>query len=107
MAMADFTVKFTQLKQVMAQYFAQTLQKFTTIRNRLNAHTGAKGNVHEMVSADIGLGNVPDWLPATQAQAKRGLSNNAFMTPKRVDDYADENIYKVIGDAFADAADDL
>lgn len=107
MAMTDFTVKLTQLKNGMTQYFGTVLEKFTTIRNRLNAHTTATGNVHDMVPADIGLGNVPDWLPATQVQAKRGLSNNAFMTPKRVDDYVDENIYTVIGDAFADAADDL
>lgn len=107
MAMTDFTVKLAQLKGVMSQYFAVTLQKFTTIRDRLNTHTAATGNVHDLEPADIGLGNVPDWLPATLAQAKRGLSNNAFMTPKRVDDYVDENIYKVIGDAFADAADDL
>lgn len=107
MAMTDYTVKLSQLKTVMAQYFGSVLQKFTTIRNRLNAHTTATGNVHDMEPADIGLGNVPDWLPASLVQAKRGLSNNAFMTPKRVDDYADENIFKVIGDAFADAADDL
>lgn len=107
MAISDYTVKLNQLKGVMTQYFATTVQKFTTLRNRLNAHTTATGNVHDMEPADIGLGNVPDWLPATETQAKSGLSNNAFMTPRRVDDYADENIYKVIGDAFNNAADDL
>ena len=107
MAIADFTVKLTQLKEVMAQYFGTVVQKFTTIRNRLNVHTAATGNVHDLAPADIGLGNVPDWSPATLTQARRGFSNNAFMTPKRVDDYADENIYTVIGDAFAAAANDL
>lgn len=107
MAISDYTVKLTQLKSVMTQYFATTVQKFTTLRNRLNAHTTATGNVHDMEPADIGLGNVPDWLPATEKQAKSGLSNNAFMTPRRVEDYADQNIYKVIGDAFNDAADEL
>lgn len=107
MAISSFIVKLNQLKSGMTKYFATMLQKLTTIRNRLNEHTSATGNVHDLEPRDIGLGNVPDWLPATELQAKRGLSNNAFMTPKRVDNYTDENIYKVIGDAFTAAADDL
>lgn len=107
MAMTDFNVKLNQLKSVMGQYFATALDKFTTLRNRLNAHTAATGNVHDLKAADIGLGNVPDWLPATQTQAESGKSNNAFMTPKRTDNYVDKNVYKVIGDAFTAAADDL
>ena len=107
MAMIDFSVKLNQLKGVMTQYFATTVQKFTTLRNRLNAHTSAKGNVHEMVAKDIGLGNLPNWPPATKVQAQKGLYNSSIMTPKRTDDYVDENIYKVIGDAFSAAADDL
>jgi hypothetical protein len=107
MAMTDFTVKLTQLKGVMSQYFNTVLDKFTTLRNRLNAHTTATGNVHDLEASDIGLGNVPDWLPATQPQAEAGKSNNAFMTPKRTDNYVDKNVYQVIGDAFTAAADDL
>lgn len=107
MAMSDFTVKLTQLKTGMTEYFGIVVGKIRTIRDRLNAHTGATGNVHGLEPADIGLGNVPDWLPATADQAQKGLSNNAFMTPKRVDDYVDTNVYKVIGDAFSAAADDL
>lgn len=107
MAMSDFNVKLTQLKNAMTQYFGTVVDKFTTLRNRLNEHTAATGNVHDMDAEDLGLGNVPNWLPATKVQAQEGKSNNAFMTPKRTDDYVDENIYKVIGDAFSAAADDL
>lgn len=107
MAMSDFTVKLTQLLSVMGQYFGGVVQKFTTIRNRLNEHTGAIGNVHDLKASDIGLGNVPDWLPATKTQAENGVSNNSFMTPRRVDNYVDGNIFTVIGDAFSAAADDL
>lgn len=107
MAMSDFNVKLTQLKGAMTQYFAAVLDKFTTLRNRVNEHTAATGNVHEMEADDIGLGNVPNWLPATKTQALEGKSSNAFMSPKRVDQYVDENIYKTIGDAFSAAADDL
>lgn len=107
MAITDYRVKLNQLKTGFTQYFSTTLGKLTTLRDRLNAHVTAKGNVHDLQPSDIGLGNVPDWQPATKEQAQKGLSNNAFMTPRRVDDYADENIYKVIGDAFKAAADDL
>ena len=47
----------------------------------LNAHINAKGNVHDMVPADIGLGNVPNWRPATPQQAIDPTNNNTFMTP--------------------------
>lgn len=107
MAIIDFNVKLNQLKGAMTQYFAGVLQKFTTIRNRLNEHTAATGNVHGLVADEIGLGKVPNWLPATKLDAQKALSNNAFMSPKRVDDFADEKIYKVIGDAFSAAANDL
>lgn len=107
MAIADFRAKLNQLKSTMQTYFASNLSKLTTIKDRLNDHTTEKGNVHDMTPQDIGLGNVPDWLPSTQKQAESGLSNNSFMTPRRVDDYANKNIFTVIGDAFKAAADDL
>ena len=47
----------------------------------LNAHIQAKGNVHDMVPADIGLGNVPNWSPANPQQAIDSTNNTSFMTP--------------------------
>lgn len=107
MAISTFRLKLDALKAAITQYCSTSFQKLETIIKRLNAHTDATGNVHDLEPADIGLGNVPDWLPATKKQAQDALSNNAFMTPRRVDDYTDANIYKVIGDAFKAAADDL
>lgn len=107
MAIIDYRTKLNQLKTGFQNYFATTLQKITTIKDRLNAHVVAKGNVHDLQPGDIGLGNVPDWTPATKAEAEEGISNNAFMTPRRVDDYANVQIFKTIGDAFKAAADDL
>lgn len=107
MAMSTFRVNLDKLKGAITQLFNGQLQKVTVIVDRLNEHTTATGNVHDLEPRDIGLGNVPDWTPATKAQAQKGMSNNAFMTPRRVDDYADANIFTVIGDAFKDAADDL
>jgi hypothetical protein len=47
----------------------------------LTAHIQAKGNVHDMVPADIGLGNVPNWKPATPQNAIDPTNNTSFMTP--------------------------
>lgn len=107
MAMATFQVQFTRLKNLMTTYMDTVIRLFGEVRDRLNTHTDAKGNVHGLEPADIGLGNVPDWLPATTKQAQDGLSNSAFMTPRRVADYTEENVFKSIGDAFKDAADKL
>lgn len=47
----------------------------------LNAHINARGNVHGMVPADIGLGNVPNFPAATPAQAIDPTNNNTLLTP--------------------------
>lgn len=107
MAMQTFIIAFNRLKGLIQQYSNVGLGLFKTIRDRLNAHTDARGNVHNLEPADIGLGNVPDWLPATEKQAFDALSNNAFMTPRRTSDFTDENVFKVLGNAFETAADDL
>lgn len=107
MAMTDYLAQFNRLKSLMNAYMINTITKLTELKDRVNEHVLAKGNVHDLEPSDIGLGNVPDWLPATTDQAKSGLSNSAFMTPRRVVDYTDENVFKVIGGAFKDAADKL
>lgn len=47
----------------------------------LDAHIRATGNVHDLVASEIGLGNVPNWLPATPTTALDPTNNAAFMTP--------------------------
>lgn len=105
--MSDYRAKLDGLITAISAYGATILDKFDMTKTRLNKHTTATGNVHQLEPIDIGLGNVPDWLPATRKQAQDALSNTAFMTPRRVDDYTDLNIYTVIGAAFDAAADDL
>lgn len=107
MAMPTFQVAFDRLKGLIGQYTNVIIGHFGTVRDRLNEHTDATGNVHDMQPSDIGLGNVPDWLPATTEQAQQAISNAAFMTPRRTDDYANEKIFNVIGDAFEAASDQL
>ncbi|ARV76835.1 virion structural protein [Pseudomonas phage Phabio] len=107
MAMSNFTAAFNRFKALLNQYSNATIDMMKVVRDRLNSHTDAVGNVHDLEPADIGLGNVPDWLPATTDQAKSALSNSAFMTPRRTNDYANENIFAVIGGSFKAAADKL
>ncbi|ARV76834.1 virion structural protein [Pseudomonas phage Phabio] len=47
----------------------------------LNAHINATGNVHNMVPADIGLGNVPNYPAATPAQAIDPTNTTTLLTP--------------------------
>lgn len=107
MAMTDYTVQFNRLKTLMNLYMNNTMSKLRELRVRVNTHTLARGNVHDMVPSDINLGNVPDWLPATEDQAKRAITAQAFMSPRRTADFTDENVFKVIGGAFKDAASKL
>lgn len=107
MAISDFRVKLDVLKNSITQYCSTVLDKFTTLTTRFNAHEAQTGNVHNLEASDIGLTHVPDWSPATKKQAVDGVSNNTFMSAKRVDNYADANVYTVIGDAFKAAADEL
>lgn len=107
MAMSTFVTALNRLKGLMTQYTNTIVSLLGVVRDRLNKHTDARGNVHDMQPADIGLGNVPDWLPATTVQATEAISNAAFMTPRRTSDFADANVYKVIGDTFKAATDQL
>lgn len=47
----------------------------------LDDHIRATGNVHDMVPADIGLGNIPNWRPATPQQAIDPTNATTFMSP--------------------------
>jgi len=47
----------------------------------LNAHINAKGNVHDMVAADIGLGRVPNYPAATPTEAVDPTNDNTLLTP--------------------------
>ncbi|BEG72400.1 minor tail protein [Pseudomonas phage vB_PaeM_PS119XW] len=107
MAMTVFRVELDKLKGNIGQFNNIILNLLRSARDRMNAHILEKGNVHGLEPRDIGLGNVPDWLPAQQAQAKGGTNNSSFMTPKRVDNYAEENIFKAIEKVFNDAYDRL
>lgn len=71
---------------------------------RINNHINQKGNVHDLVPADIGLERVPNYAPSTKTEAASAVNNTSLMTPKRTNDWAEENVYGPIGEAFRDAA---
>lgn len=47
----------------------------------LRAHIADKTNPHATTKAQVGLGNVDNFLTATQAQAQAGVDKQTFMTP--------------------------
>lgn len=92
-----------QLLATTRQLGATTMVKLNTLFNRTNAHIKEKGNVHGLEPADLGMDRVPNYAPATQKQAELGVNNTSLMTPKRTTNFAEENIYKPIGEVFRDA----
>jgi hypothetical protein len=62
----------------------RTAQAITTqALTPLNAHVNNTNNPHSVTKAQVGLGSVPDWPGATQAEAESGTRNDRIMTPLR------------------------
>lgn len=61
----------------------QAITKYsnTNILPTLNNHVNNKSNPHAVTAAQVGLGNVPNYRTATQAEAQAGSNNAVFMTP--------------------------
>lgn len=47
----------------------------------LQAHIDDKGNPHQTTKAQVGLGNVDNFVTASQATAEAGVDKQSFMTP--------------------------
>lgn len=69
-------------------------ERITDIDEEIIAHIADKQNPHGTTKNDVGLGNVPNWGGATQAEAKAGTNNAKIMTPLRtkesIDTFASE-----------------
>ena len=63
--------------------FTLVNQRITQVEANINAHKADLANPHQTTKAQVGLGNVDNFLTATQAQAEAGTLNNLFMTPLR------------------------
>lgn len=44
-------------------------------------HTTNTNNPHRVTASQVGLGNVPNWAPATEEEALSGVSKTTFLTP--------------------------
>lgn len=64
-------------------------ERITGIDEGLNAHIADKKNPHGTTKNDVGLGNVPNWGGATQAEAQAGTNNSKIMTPLRTKESID------------------
>lgn len=107
MAIITFREKLDKLKTAIGALNGKLGVLLGLIRDRLNNHTQAQGNVHNLTPDDISLGLVPNWGPATLDEAKMAQSNSAFMTPRRVDNYNQANLYQALVDVFDEAASKL
>lgn len=86
---------------------AATVSALERLSTRINNHILAKGNVHNMVAADLGLERVANYGPSTKQEAIDGVNNTSVLTPKRCTSWAEANVYDPIGQIFKDAADRL
>lgn len=107
MAISDFRVQLDNLTNKTRSFHNTVLNLLRSCRDRLNGHILQKGNAHGMEPKDIGLGNVPDWQPSTLKQAQEGKNSTSFMSPRRVDNYAKENVFDAVEEVFNDAANRL
>lgn len=63
--------------------------KSENVTNQLKQHTDDKNNPHSVTKSQVGLGSVPNYGAATDAEALLGTVNNKMMTPKNVKDVLD------------------
>nr|WP_263708009.1 pyocin knob domain-containing protein [Shouchella tritolerans] len=64
-------------------------ERITGIDEKVISHIADKKNPHGITKNDVGLGNVPNWSGATQAEARAGTNNSKIMTPQRTKESID------------------
>lgn len=58
------------------------------------AHASNFSNPHQVTKAQVGLGSVPNWTPASTTQAQDAVSTGSFMSPKRTHEFLMEHLRK-------------
>lgn len=105
--MAITATKVTALLNAFTRLGNSVSTKLTQIATRLNLYRDEIRALKVVEAKDIGLGDVPNYKPATRLQAEGAVNNTTLMTPKRVTNWAEVNVYEPIGQAFKDATDRL
>lgn len=95
------------LRLAIGQYTNATIAKLELLYQVLKDHVINDRNPHRVDKFDVGLGKVQNYAPATQKQAIEGKNNNTVVTPKRVEEYMESNIYTPLIQLFDDAIDQL
>ena len=80
----------TATDKFMTPYLVE--QRVKPVRDSLNTHIADKANPHATTKAQVGLGNVDNYLTATQAEAEAGTATDRFMTPVRVTNMIDKRL---------------
>lgn len=104
MSMPDIAA---QKINAMMALFNATRNKVILLATQLKAHLTNTNNPHRVDKFDVGLGKVQNFAPAKKAQAVAGKNNNTVMTPVRVEQYMEANIYTPLTQLFDDTINDL
>lgn len=96
--------KINDMLNRLERFGAAVAAKLTDVGKRLNENAAAIRKLQRMTPDDIGLGQVRNYAPSTTDQAKKAVNNTSNMTPRRTRDYAEENVFGPIGEAFKAAA---
>lgn len=91
----------------MIAYFGTVRSQIQTLTTRLNNHITDQSDPHNVTAAQVGLSEVPNYAPATQLQAETGVHGQSLMTPKRVDNYMEKNVYAPLTAVLDQAIKDL
>lgn len=96
-----------ELIDALSEESSKTLTTINSIvesqKNIAEAFSGSTVNK----PSDVNLTFVPNWEPAKKSTAIKGRSTNAFISPKRLDEYVDANLYQPLSALFDAAADKL
>lgn len=68
-----------------------------TIEQKLTEHINNTSNPHGVTKSQVGLGSVPNYGVATQAEAESGTASNKLMTPQRV-----KQAFEALQDAYVE-----
>lgn len=68
----------------------------------IQAHLNDMNNPHQVTKAQVGLGSVENFPPATLQEAQGGTATNRYVTPANVAQYVNQNVMPVINNHIND-----
>lgn len=88
------------LIEAFSQENTKIVEKLEILNDNLKALAEASSINKKLVPSDINLSYVPNWPPASKTKAVKGTDYSSFLSPKRLDDYMDSNVYVPLTDLF-------